>query len=314
MKTFKAITIKNKNQIKDDFAKYIDENAIVLNVSDMDKTGKYGWFIGSNAEINLKKKIEKMGKPLKEWGVKINKGILTSFNEAFIIDQETRDRLIAEDPKSKDIIKPILRGQDIKKYFYNFEKKYLLATNFDLDVPNGYPSIFTHLKKFKERLLLRDAQGKNWWNLRACSFYDDLDKEKIIYSRVVQDSQFFLDTEGFYITDNVFFLSSSRNMFLLGLLNSILLTYFYKFHLAGGILGGTGYEYRKVFLEQIPIVEVNEENQIEVEKIEKLVDDILKKKKENKDADTSVLEKEIDQLVYKLYGLTEEEIKIVEEK
>jgi len=128
MKTFKAITIKNKNQIKDDFAKYIDENAIVLNVSDMDKTGKYGWFIGSNAEINLKKKIEKMGKPLKEWGVKINKGILTSFNEAFIIDQETRDRLIAEDPKSKDIIKPILRGQDIKKYFYNFEKKYLLAS------------------------------------------------------------------------------------------------------------------------------------------------------------------------------------------
>lgn len=105
-------------------------------------SGSSGWFIGSGGEIALKAKIESMGKPLKDWDIQINYGIKTGLNEAFVIDRATRDRLIAEDPKSTEIIKPMLRGRDVKRYGYEFSEQYLIGTfpalHLDID---AYPAI-----------------------------------------------------------------------------------------------------------------------------------------------------------------------------
>ena len=104
------------------------------------------WFIGSNAELKLREKIERMGKPLKEWDVKMYRGVLTGLNEAFIIDTATRDRLVAEDPKSAEILKPILRGRDIKRYSYEWAGLWLIATFPSLHLDIGeYPAVKNYL-------------------------------------------------------------------------------------------------------------------------------------------------------------------------
>jgi hypothetical protein len=308
-----AITIKNKDQIKNDFAKYVEENFIVLNVSDMDKTGKQGWFIGSSKEIDLKRKIEKAGKPLKDWDVKIYRGILTGLNEAFIINKETRDRFIAKDPKSEEIIKPILRGRDIKRYSYDFAELYILQTGYDLDIPKLYPIVYDHLLQFKKKAEVRDDQGKNWWNLRACVYYEEFEKEKVVWGNISYDSCFCYSYPNEFVNAPANMITSETVSikYLVACLNSKIFNWEFK---QSGIFLGKAYEWKKQYVEKIHIPSISEKNETSVKQIENLVDQILKNKKENKDAETSVLEKEIDDLVYGLYGLTDEEIKIVEGK
>ena len=137
------------------------------------------WAILSPAELNLKRKIEDVGEPLKDWDINIYRGIITGCNEAFIIDETKREQLIKQDPKSAEIIKPLLRGKDIKRYHAQQGKFYILATGYDLDIPNKYPAIYNHLEILAKRmesgiiktkgkgLLNRDDQGENWWNLRG---------------------------------------------------------------------------------------------------------------------------------------------------
>jgi len=109
-------------------------------------TKSTSWFIGTGIDFALKTKIDKIGTPLKNWNSKIYRGVLTGLNEAFIIDTTTRNMLISEDPESKKIIKPILRGRDISRYTYNFADLYLLQTGYDLDIPNLYPVVYSYLK------------------------------------------------------------------------------------------------------------------------------------------------------------------------
>jgi hypothetical protein len=135
-----------------DEAKDIGLTAFInKNKNRLPKMGEDAWFIGGQAELDLKEKIERIGKPLKEWDVNIYRGVLTGLNEAFIIDTATRDRLVAEDPKSAEILKPILRGRDIKRYAYEWEGLWIIASGFDIDVPKKYPAVFKHLKQFEKK-------------------------------------------------------------------------------------------------------------------------------------------------------------------
>ena len=149
------------------------------------------WAILSPAELNLKRKIEDIGIPLKDWDINIYRGIITGCNEAFIIDEAKREELIEQDPKSAEIIKPLLRGRDIERYHAQSVKSYLLATNYDLNIPKRYPAIHAHLETIGEQIELgeikvrgkgvfnRDDQGENWWNLRACAYYTEFEKERL---------------------------------------------------------------------------------------------------------------------------------------
>lgn len=267
------------------------------------------WFIGNPTEISLKEKIERIGKPLKDWEVNINYGIKTALNEAFIIDNPTKERLCTEDPKSSEIFKKILRGKDIKRYSYEWAGFWIIATGFDLDIPNLYPAVYNHLLKFEEKAKKRDDQGKNWWNLRACKYYNEFEKEKIIWTPVNSEYKFCLVPENIYFNNSIFMITSNYSRFFLALLNSKMirryLTYLYS--------SESEYTYgSKESMELIPICQIFPSNQPIITQIETLVNEIQALKTNNLNTNTTEIEKQIDQLVYQLYDLTEEEIALVE--
>ena len=148
---------------------------------------KNSWCILNPIERSIKEKIEKIGVPLKDWNIKIYRGILTGCNEAFIIDGATKDALIAQDPKSAEIIRPILRGRDIKRYSYKFADKWLIATHNGTETQkridiNDYPAVKAHLDSYYAKIAKRDDQGDTPYNLRCCAYWDDFSKPKIVYS------------------------------------------------------------------------------------------------------------------------------------
>jgi len=283
------------------------------NKSILPKMGEDAWFIGNQAEQNLKEKIERIGKPLKEWDVNIYYGIKTGLNEAFIIDTATRDRLVAEDSKSAEILKPILRGRDIKRYGYEWAGLWIIASGFDIDVPKKYPAVFKHLKQFEEKAKKRDDQGKNWWNLRSCAYYPEFEKEKVVYPNMTKYLPFIYDVDGYYTNQKCFILTSKKYLkYLTGYFNSSISQRWIRSN-CPELQGGTR-ELSKVFFANIPISPITPNNKGIVGQIERIVEKILSAKKQNPKADTSQSEREIDRLVYKLYELTEEEIAIVENK
>ncbi|HQK41579.1 MAG TPA: TaqI-like C-terminal specificity domain-containing protein, partial [bacterium] len=143
-------------------------------------------------------------------------------------------------------------------------------------------------------------------------YYPEFEKEKVVYSEIVRQPQFFYDTEKFYVEATSFLMTGNNVKYICGLLNSKAVTYFFKKWYAGGGLGEEGYRYKKAFLENLPIPPITPANQPIVNQIEFLVDKILAAKKQNQTAEISHWEREIDELVYKLYDLNEEEIRIVE--
>ena len=305
-------------KVQDDYKKgtplqeYIQKNHIAYSMEDL-SCDSFSFL--DKDELAIKKKIEEVGIPLKEWDIKIYRGILTGYNEAFIIDKDTKDKLIEEDSKSKKIIQPLLRGRDIKKYSYEFANLYLINTNNgikDKNIPpiniEDYPAIKKHLDKYYDKLVKRWDKGENWWNLRNCAYLDEFEKEKIIYSEIVQKPQFYLDNETFYIEATAFIMSGKDLKYLIALLNSTPVTFFFKKFYMGTELGSKGFRYKKTFLQKLPIPQIHKEAQ---KPFIQRVDKIIKLKKENQD--TSELEKEIDKMVYELYGLSNEEIKIVED-
>ena len=298
-------------------SRYLIDNGASMEMPDIGEP----WAILSSAEMKLKRKIEAVGKPLKEWDINIYMGIKTGCNEAFIIDDAKREQLIEQDPRSAEIIKPLLRGRDIKRYSARPSGFYILATGYDLDIPNRYPAIFGHLEDIGEQidsgriktkgkgLFERDDQGENWWNLRACAYYSEFDKEKIVYPETTQGAYFFFDDKQDYLDKTCFMITGSDLKTLVGLLSSALLTFAYKHIYSGTVLGKTGYQYNKHALEKLPVVEIPISEQ---QPFITLVDKILAAKAADPDADTSNLENEIDELVYGLYGLTDDQIAIVE--
>ena len=141
------------------------------------------WCILSPIEQSIKRKIEAIGVPLKDWNISINYGIKTGCNEAFIIDGETKDALIAQDPKSAEIIRPILRGRDIKRYSYDFADKWLIATHNGTPTQErikieDYPAVKMHLDSYYAKITKRDDQGDTPYNLRCCAYWDDFSKPK----------------------------------------------------------------------------------------------------------------------------------------
>ena len=317
--TFTATTIKSDfDKHTDNIAQYLKDNGITMALPAKGES----WVILSSSELALKHKIEEVGKPLKDWDINIYNGIKTGCNKAFIIDEAKRQELIAQDPRSAEIIKPFLRGRDIKRYHIQWAGLYMLATGYDLDIPNEYPAIYNHLETIGERieservgtrrkgLFNRSDQGENWWNLRACAYYSEFEKEKVVYPETTLAANFFYDEGQYFIEKTCFMITGSHLKILVGLLSSTLMTFIYKQYCSGTVLGNKGYQYNKHALEKLPLVKIPAAEQ---QFFIILVNQILDAKRTDPDADVSELEDEIDQIVYLLYDLTPEEMAIVKE-
>ncbi|GAA7945903.1 class I SAM-dependent DNA methyltransferase [Helicobacter pylori] len=292
-------------------------------------------FIFANASfLDLRDKMESVGTPLKDWDIQIYRGILTGANEAFIITTEKREEILnacktqQERGRTEALIKPILRGKDIKRYSYEWADLWVINThngytsNLKFKIPpidiEKYPAIKAHLDFHYDTIATRSDQGDTPYHLRNCAYLEDFEKEKIVYGEIVQEPRFYLDNGEcklgyFYAEATSFILTGEHLHYLLGMLHSKLITFAFKTFYAGGGLGESGYRYKKAFIERLSIPKITPQNQKLARKITDCAKAILKVKEKDPKANTQKLEKEIDALVYQLYNLTDEEIKIIEE-
>ncbi|MDP2948264.1 MAG: TaqI-like C-terminal specificity domain-containing protein [Chloroflexota bacterium] len=180
-------------------------------------------------------------------------GIKTGLNEAFIIDRATRDRLIEEDPMSAEIIKPLLVGDDVRRYEAHFRERYLIWTYIGVPI-RRYPAIFKHLNQFQEKAEKRSDQGDHWWELRACDYYDAFDRPKIIYPDIAKETRFVMDANGYYVEATAFIIPTN-DWFLLGVLNSASAFEYVK--LCASVLGdeekGGRVRFKTIYVGTIPI-------------------------------------------------------------
>ncbi len=261
-----------------------------------------GWTLVDDKVQRLLEKIKNAGTPLGEYvNGKIFRGIVTGLNEAFVIDATTRERLIDEDQNSKEIIKPFLAGKDIKRYQQPKSIKYLIFTRRGIEIEN-YPAVLKHLLEFKDKLS-KKAGNAEWYELQASpSDSQKFEKVKIMYPDISKNLNFILDFENHFSVNTVYNIES-QSISLLGYLNSNLFLFYYQ-SVSNSIRGG----YMRFFTDYISFCPVPKG----IGKLESKVSQILSLKKQNPSADTSALENEIDVMVYKLYDLSYDEVKIVD--
>ncbi|MGL2822030.1 class I SAM-dependent DNA methyltransferase [Helicobacter pylori] len=285
-------------------------------------------FIFANATLlDLRDKIESVGTPLKDWDIQINYGIKTGANEAFIIPTEKRDAILnacktqEERERTERLIKPILRGKDIKRYSYEWADLWVIATfpSLKLDI-DDYPSLKTYLSQCRPRIDQSGEKGcrkktsNQWFETQdTIAYHGDFEKEKIVYPCIMaKEPCFVYEEKGFYAPApaNIITGDKTEIKYLTALLNSKCIYFaMRKFYMGGGIEG----ELKTNNLEKIPIPKITHKNQELADKITDGAKQILALKEKDPKANTQGLEQEIDALVYQLYHLTDEEIKIIED-
>ena len=281
------------------------------------------WSILSLPERSVLDKMRAKGTPLKEWDIAINYGIKTGFNDAFIIDNQTKDALIAEDPKSVEVIKPVLRGRDIQRYQAQWKGLWLIATFPALDLNiDDYPAVKRHLLSFGKRRLeqsgkrlpngerSRKKTSNTWFEMQdTCAYHEDFTKEKLLWIELVNNGRFAYDNSGFYGEATTFLLTGESIKYLCAVLNTKLIRWFLEKVAPTSGMGTL--RWKKVYVERLPIPRINAARQ---QPFSRLVDIVLMAKAGDRDSDTSETEAEIDARVYQLYGLTPSEITAVEQR
>ena len=266
------------------------------------------WVILSEIEQRIKAKIEAVGTPLRDWDINIYRGILTGYNEAFIIDKTKRDEILAnckteeERQKTAEIIRPILRGRDIKRYSYEFADLYIITTfpSLKIDI-ESYPAVKQYLMGFGyDRLKQTGEKGarkktnNKWFETQdSIGYWEDFSKQKIVYSNMCSEPSFYLDENGFLTNQKCFILTGEYLKFLIAFFNSTLFKYTFWDNFP--VLGAKGRELSKIFMIEIPVIKPPKEIEI---KISNLLD--------------SQNYENIDKLIYELYNLTDEEISFIE--
>lgn len=299
------------------------------------------WTLAKQEEVSIIEKINRIGTPLEAYiNGKFYYGIKTGLNEAFVIDSNTRDELIRKDKKSAELIKPFVVGDDVRRYFLKCKHRHLIL------IPKGwthaqsgnvkdawqwfssnYPALADHLKPYSAAASKRHDKGEFWWELRACDYYSEFEKPKIIYPDIAKESRFAFSAEPLYFSNTVYFIPSN-DLYLLALLNSKLIFFYFKRHAA--VLGDADKGGRLRWFSQdvakLPIRAIdfgNKKDKALHDKVISLVENILNSNQKLKMAKTphdresverqiDATDRQIDALVYELYGLTPEEIKVVE--
>ncbi len=263
------------------------------------------WALVKAEVLALRDKIERSGKTLEALGTKIRLGIATGANDAFLIDEEQKRHLQKLHKKNLDIIKPVLRGRDILRFSHGTPDQYILLTKNGINVPGDYPDIRDHLEAFGPKFKSRGAKGQHWYNLRACAFFDDFEREKIVWIELTDKGRFSLCESGIYLLNSAYFLLPPDGLeirYLLGVLNSTLIS-FYCDLIAQTSGMGTN-RWFKEYVQEFPIVIAALDKQ---RAVAKLVDKIIREP-----IDDGCRETQLNEMVYGLYGITEEEIRLIE--
>ena len=280
------------------------------------------WVILSPIEQSIKREIESVGTPLKDWDIQINYGIKTGFNDAFIISTEKRNEILdncsseEERAKTAELIRPILRGRDIKRYGYNWADLWLIATfpsrHYDIE---DYPAVKNHLllygkerleqtgKKYiinEEEIKARKKTSNKWFETQdSISYWEDFFKPKIMYPNMTKYMPFYYDEKGFYQNDKSFMITGKHIPFLTAFLNSSLFKFCFRDNFPE-LLGGTR-ELRKIFFDKISVIKVSDE-----------INNDFKREVTNLQSNyTQEKATTIDRMLFDLYGLTEEERKVI---
>ncbi|MCI6258722.1 MAG: BREX-1 system adenine-specific DNA-methyltransferase PglX, partial [Spirochaetia bacterium] len=344
------------------------------------------WQINDKRITMIFNKMKTIGKPLKNWAVEINNGIKTGFNDAFYIDEKKKHALINQDSRLTNLIKPMLRGEDVGAFYPNFKDLYLINFHNGIKARNilplrieDYPVLKTHFDKYFEKLSKRSDKGITPYNLRNCAYLDYFDKPKIMYSEITKFFPFMLDNKGMFCNNKVFFITAKDDTVSLSFLTAVFnskLCKLWIWYNCPELLGGTR-EIRKAYFENFPIPDLkNSEFSIINSELANFADKMLtlnetrqkkstnflkvvkqtfalekistkletfynldfdgfmkelkqkltpktklewldvfeetKKSLQEIQSQIATTDKEINALVYKLYDLTEEEIKIVE--
>ena len=304
-----------------------------------------GYLFLDNRLQTIKEKIDNIGKTLGKWNIEVNRGVLTGLNDAFIIDKEKYNELVKKDRKNKEILVPLLRGQDIRRYEINYKDLYLINTHNgykfnDEKIPeikiDDYPSIKEYLNEFEPALSKRGDKGKTQYNLRNCAYLEEFNKEKLVYGQISNVPKFRYDNKGNVINDTAFIITGEKLKYLLAMLNSNLIwkatMLFYS-----GIVLSSGIKLGKNSISKIPIIIPTQEQE---EYLTNLADKMLESKEKlsklNKLLELAVVDKNyemqlelkekigelneeildtdyaIDSYVYDMYGITAEERALIQ--
>jgi len=288
--------------------KVIDKTHIILTDEAFDEDS---WNLTNSVVNGLLSKIRKKGVPLNiELEDKyIYRGLLTGFNEAFVIDEITKDELIRTDPKSEEIIYPFSIGDDIRNYNIRNQKRYIIITKIGIDIEK-FKSVYNHLKQYKNQLEKRTDKGNHWWELRSCGYYEMFTQPKIVYPDIAKESRFAYSSEIRYFSNTCYFFPSN-NLALLGILNSKVLWFWFKNALS--VLGDSNKGGRLRFFSQdfmkTPIPKVNQQTR---NTLHNIVSEIINLRKEGRESEIAKLETTINKVVYELFEFTKTEIEIIE--
>ena len=315
-------------------SEYVQSNRYEVNQFNLDDNG---WSLSNERAQMLISKLRGAGVTLKEY-VKgsVYYGIKTGLNAAFVIDQTTREKLVNQNAESEKLIKPFIIGREVKRYQPTVSESYLIliprgwtreASVNSKDpwkwLENNYPAISAHLAPFAKDAEQRYDKGEYWWEMRACEYYAEFERPKIIYPNICRRPEFAYDIAKHY-TNQKCFIIPLDDKYLLGILNSSVTNYLFKAMLPK--LRGDFYEPSYVYLQDFPISSINLSDPFERAKYDKMVAlveqmlDLQKRKVEFRGAAEQQqvqrlidsTDKQIDTLAYELYGLTQEEIEIVE--
>ena len=269
------------------------------------------WVILSPIEQSIKRKIESVGTPLKDWDIQINYGIKTGFNDAFIINTEKRNEILdncssdEERTKTAELIRPILRGRDIKRYGYDWANLWLINTHNGIkgvkpriDV-NDYPAVKAHLDQYWDKISKRADKGDTPYNLRNCAYLDDFSQPKIVYPNMTKYLPFVFDDKKHLTNQKCFIITGENVAFLTVFFNSSLFKFCFRDSFPE-LQGGTR-ELSKIFFDKIPVIQVDFPTN---ELFEERLLDIQKEYTKSK----AIV---IDSMIFDLYNLSKEERQLI---
>ena len=280
--------------------------------------GDAAWVILSPIEQSIKQKIEAVGTPLKDWDINIYRGVLTGCNEAFIISTEKRDEILAncqteeERKRTEELIRPILRGRDIKRYGYNWANLWLINTHNGIRGKlerihiENYPAVKEHLDQYWDKISKRADKGDTPYNLRNCAYLEDFSKPKVVYMEIQTDNPkegypfpCFSFDEKKTIALNTAYVMSSNTVdvcYILGVLNSVVGRMIARLYVTQ--LQERQFRMLAQYLANFPIPKVSIE-------IQKLISLSVKKLLCN---NQTIEESQIDDIVCRIYRFTKSEI------
>ena len=281
------------------------------NGSECDFPNSDAWVVLSPIEQSIKRKIEAVGTPLKDWDINIYRGVLTGCTEAFIISAEKRNEILAncqteeERTRTAELIRPILRGRDIKRYGYDWAGLYLINTHNGIKGKlerihiEDYPAVKAHLDQYWDKISTRADKGDTPYNLRNCAYLEDFNKPKIMYPNMTKYLPFYYDERNYFQNDKSFMITGSNVSFLAAFLNSSLFKFCFR-DCFPELLGGTR-ELRKIFFDKIPVILVTDKINAQ---FKKAVNDIQVGYSKSK-------AQAIDEMIFDLYKLSDKERQLI---